>query len=41
MGAYTVDWTVGGGMWGGCNLQNPSARLEKRLGGCGHLMRGC
>jgi len=28
MSAFTVDYTVGEGMWGGCSLQDPSAKLE-------------
>ena len=28
-------------MWGGCSLQDPSARLEARPGYCGHLALGC
>jgi len=34
---FTVDCTVGGGMWRGCNLQDLRARLEARPGGCKHL----
>jgi len=28
MSVFTVDYTVGEGMWGGCSLQDPSAKLE-------------
>ena len=31
--AFTLECTIGGGMWGGCSLQGPSVRLEARPGG--------
>jgi len=41
MSSFTVNCTVGEGMCGNCNLQDPSVRLEGRWAHpCAHVMLG-